>query len=381
MKNIYFNLHDVIMFVSILESIFLCIFFGLMQNKKVLANRILACLFLLVTGTLMSELLIWNSHLQALTSHSRIAPMVVSACLLLEGPTLYLYLRTLSHGTKLWQYVNALHLLPAVICVAIISVFNITTEDWLPAHWLNTPPNTYLAVLFIWALFKSLPAAYVIACFYAEHRLRCEMKQMYSSISRWELMAVDILLVGFFLRWCWSFIGYLLSSHLSSEANELIGNVSDYLTAILLNVLFVFGFVDRRQLINVQSSEENAKTSALEIPKEKIEAIESGINTQKLHLDSEINLKNFADQVGLRPRDVSHIIKSHYHSNFFEFVNRFRIEEAKRLLMDDECKDVILQIVYKSGFNSPSAFHRFFKRVEGITPSQYRDREKAVVKA
>ncbi len=124
-------------------------------------------------------------------------------------------------------------------------------------------------------------------------------------------------------------------------------------------------------------TEEEAKPAEIEPPKEKIAAIERGIQTQKLHLNSDINLKSFSEQIGLRPRDVSNIINSHYGSNFFEFINRFRIEEAKRLLMVEDSKDVILDIVYKCGFNSPSAFHRFFKRVVGIPPSKYRNREKA----
>ncbi len=68
---------------------------------------------------------------------------------------------------------------------------------------------------------------------------------------------------------------------------------------------------------------------------------------------------------------------SHYHSNFFEFINGYRIEEAKRLLLADEAKDdTILDIIYKSGFNSQSAFHRFFKRIVGMTPSEFRNRQR-----
>ncbi|MES2824635.1 MAG: AraC family transcriptional regulator [Pseudomonadota bacterium] len=376
MKNNFLNIHDVIMIVSILESVFLCAFFGLISSKQRVASRILAFLFLLVAGTLISELIIWNAYLQPLIASWTIAPAIVSACLLLEGPTLYLYLHSLSSGTHLWRWSKAIHLLPALVSVGIILVFNITLEEWLPSHWATSPANSNLAIKFLWAAFKSLPVAYVIACFYAERRRRQEMKQLYSSISQLELLAVDIVLAGFFLRWFWSFIGYVISGDISSEANNLVGNLNNYLTAVLLNTLFVFGLVNTRQL-NMLPTEEEAKPAEIEPPKEKIAAIERGIQTQKLHLNSDINLKSFSEQIGLRPRDVSNIINSHYGSNFFEFINRFRIEEAKRLLMVEDSKDVILDIVYKCGFNSPSAFHRFFKRVVGIPPSKYRNREKA----
>jgi AraC-like DNA-binding protein len=42
-----------------------------------------------------------------------------------------------------------------------------------------------------------------------------------------------------------------------------------------------------------------------------------------------------------------------------------------------DTRDTILDIVYKSGFNSQSAFHRFFKRLVGMTPSEYRKKTAA----
>ncbi|RYZ93669.1 MAG: AraC family transcriptional regulator, partial [Moraxellaceae bacterium] len=92
------------------------------------------------------------------------------------------------------------------------------------------------------------------------------------------------------------------------------------------------------------------------------------------YLNSDINLNIFSEHINMKPREVSNIINSYYGVNFFEFINRFRIEEAKRLLMIENSGDSILDILYKSGFNSPSAFHRIFKRYEGITPSIYRDK-------
>ena len=72
-------------------------------------------------------------------------------------------------------------------------------------------------------------------------------------------------------------------------------------------------------------------------------------------------------------RDVSAIIKTHYGTNFFEFINSYRIEEVKRLLLMEEHKtDNILDIIYLAGFNSLSTFHRFFKRLVGVTPTEYR---------
>jgi AraC-like DNA-binding protein len=146
---------------------------------------------------------------------------------------------------------------------------------------------------------------------------------------------------------------------------------------VLVNILCAFGLKNTRQLLQVTPVEEVVK--AAEVPQldEKIKAIEHAIHEQKLYLESQINLERFSEQIGLRARDVSAIINSHYNSNFFEFINGYRIEEAKRLLISDDGKeDTILDIIYKSGFNSQSAFHRFFKRISGMTPSEYRSQHR-----
>ena len=67
------------------------------------------------------------------------------------------------------------------------------------------------------------------------------------------------------------------------------------------------------------------------------------------------------------------VINKHFGTNFFEFVNSYRVEEAKQLLTDPaHSYKTILDILLESCFNSKSAFHRFFKRLAGMPPSEYR---------
>jgi len=110
----------------------------------------------------------------------------------------------------------------------------------------------------------------------------------------------------------------------------------------------------------------------------KIELVERVIKEQKIYLENNINLDRFAEAAGLKPRVLSSILHSHYKLNFFDFINGLRVEEAKRLLTAPEMEDVsILDIIYKSGFNSQSSFQRIFKRMTGCTPSEYRRNARA----
>jgi len=67
------------------------------------------------------------------------------------------------------------------------------------------------------------------------------------------------------------------------------------------------------------------------------------------------------------------IINRHFGANFYTFINSYRIEEAKKMLKDSAKKDITITEIYLAvGFNSKSVFYTFFKKLEGMTPTKYR---------
>jgi AraC-like DNA-binding protein len=72
---------------------------------------------------------------------------------------------------------------------------------------------------------------------------------------------------------------------------------------------------------------------------------------------------------------ISKHINTEFSCTFSDFVNRYRIEEAKRLLTSESSKGYSLNYISeKSGFGSMGSFMRVFRDMEGITPGQYRER-------
>ena len=72
-------------------------------------------------------------------------------------------------------------------------------------------------------------------------------------------------------------------------------------------------------------------------------------------------------------RDLSQALNGVLGVSFSDFVNGYRVDEAKRLLRDPARQDdTILAVLYDAGFNSKSAFNRVFKLRTGETPSSYR---------
>jgi AraC-like DNA-binding protein len=95
----------------------------------------------------------------------------------------------------------------------------------------------------------------------------------------------------------------------------------------------------------------------------------------RLYLDEELSLRTLSEKTGLPSATVSQVLNERLKRNFYDFVNGFRVEEAKRILRDPRRRDLkILGIAFDTGFASKVAFNRVFKKYTGMTPSEYKNR-------
>ena len=95
--------------------------------------------------------------------------------------------------------------------------------------------------------------------------------------------------------------------------------------------------------------------------------------------DPSLSIVTLASKIGVTQHRLRSLINQNLgYRNFSEFVNRYRIEEAKNVLIDRKKEHIpILTIALDSGFNSLSSFNRTFKNLESITPTEYRNRNQA----
>lgn len=124
-----------------------------------------------------------------------------------------------------------------------------------------------------------------------------------------------------------------------------------------------------------QSKEDDKKKV---ISDEKLVDLKTKLNTlmqeKEPYLNSDLNLINLSELLDISPHILSYVINKGFHVNFPQFVNTFRVEKAKTLLIDPETSKAlsILGIAYESGFNSKTVFNTTFKKLTGQTPSAYK---------
>jgi AraC-like DNA-binding protein len=75
--------------------------------------------------------------------------------------------------------------------------------------------------------------------------------------------------------------------------------------------------------------------------------------------------------------DMSYLLNDGFGQSFFQFINTYRIEEAKRLLMSEKHSHFnMLGIAYASGFSSKTTFNTTFKKLTQQSPSEFQNEQK-----
>jgi len=94
---------------------------------------------------------------------------------------------------------------------------------------------------------------------------------------------------------------------------------------------------------------------------------------ERSYLDPEITLPKLAQALDIPVAHLSRVINELLGRNFYEFINRYRVEEAKRRLAGpDAGREKLIAVGLDCGFNSLATFNRVFKELTGRTPSDFR---------
>ena len=98
--------------------------------------------------------------------------------------------------------------------------------------------------------------------------------------------------------------------------------------------------------------------------------LKSMMTEEELYKRPDIKLKDIASELHIIPHKLSQLLNDNVGKSFAQFINEYKIDEAKRLLKENN-QFTLEAIGYEAGFSSKSAFYATFKKVVGKTPSEY----------
>ncbi len=371
MKTPLFNLHDLILLFTLGAALTLALFQWLLSKQKPLASHLLGVFFLCIGLGALARLLLWNGQIHlANTWLAQLLPYVISLEQLGKGICLLAYVRALTSeqahlGRSFW-----LQWLILAVFALVIALDGITSEQ---LKFLAPPASVVdiKHIAWLWHGLKLVPFAYGWLALWVVLAYQRQLKEYYSDLSlpgpRWLLW----LTLGFALSWSWTLGVHVYGQFAPSGSADFWGIADNYLTFLLVNAFFVYSLAQAHQLLVTQQTRE---TQAPTSPSESnVARIKAGMEQQQLYLKPNLNIEEFSRQIGVHFREVSSIINSQFNTNFFEFVNQYRVERAKALLRDPaHSKLTIMEILLEAGFNSKSAFNRFFKRYTSMSAAEFR---------
>jgi ligand-binding sensor domain-containing protein/AraC-like DNA-binding protein len=154
-----------------------------------------------------------------------------------------------------------------------------------------------------------------------------------------------------------------------------------FLLPLSLVALLVIGFIiyrtyKKRPPVETITKKEG-KESKIFLPpgfvKEYTKKITHLMEVEKVYRDEKLTLLSLAEKLSILRYQLSLILNDHLKSNFNDYINSYRIEEAKEILESTEAEDkTITAIAIDVGFNSQTTFFKVFKKYTGMTPSQYK---------
>lgn len=147
-------------------------------------------------------------------------------------------------------------------------------------------------------------------------------------------------------------------------------------TWILMGLLvFWLGYfiILRRDIFEVPSLKEPIKNTLSDKTEEHFKRVLQLMEGEKLYKDPALNMDILAQKSELSNGYLSQIINQKEGKNFYDFVNTYRVKEVKQHLVDNEYDHYsILGIGLEAGFQSKSTFNAVFKKMTGMTPTQYK---------
>ncbi|HZY79511.1 MAG TPA: helix-turn-helix domain-containing protein [Cyclobacteriaceae bacterium] len=104
--------------------------------------------------------------------------------------------------------------------------------------------------------------------------------------------------------------------------------------------------------------------------------IQKLLEEEEVFINTDLTVSTLATKLKCPAYMVSRAINQYFNKSFSELIVEFRIKKAEQLLLADSQRSLTIEaIAFESGFNTLSAFYKSFKKINGITPSQYREKE------
>jgi AraC-like DNA-binding protein len=298
------------------------------------------------------------------------------------APVFYLSVCHFISPDRKWRKRDFLHFSFGIVS-SIILIAVICNAVYFPDYkFIYFSP--FLATLFV-VLFAIQLIAYGILSYRILNKHQKNIRLFSSNTENIDLKWLEHIVIGIvFLLLFWALDILLgLSTKGFSYINVLLLFGIHFIAYYSLSQKEIFPFnpIQKSEIIELlEETKLESSTKKKLITDEKLEELKIDLlilmQTEKPFLDCELSLIKLASQLDTSPHILSYAINTGFNENFYQFINRYRIEEAKKLLVDSNMDHFnLVGIGFEVGFNSKTVFNTTFKKTTNITPSEFKKQQ------
>ena len=337
------------------------------DNKT--ANRLLAALTLTISIVVSGAVLLTSNYVFVFPHLSRIHQPFV----FLAGPLLFLYIRGLTSREKRFEKKDFLHFIPFVFCLIYLLPYYLQSRTEkirvLSLEYIQESFGQWYYIRS--ALFITQALVYLILIALIIIKYSRKAKERNSARDRAVLFEVRFFAIATAVLWVGAILRYVTNL---SGTNLLVP-----LGASLL--IYAMGYLKMREPepqtngkdeLSVRKYEKSTLTP--ERSERHLEKVLNFMEKEKPFTDGDLTIQKLAEKLSIPAHHLSQTINERLGQTFSDFINSYRVEEAKRKLLDPALKHLsVLGIAEEVGFNSKSSFNSVFKKYTDMTPSEFRN--------
>ncbi|NIV93155.1 helix-turn-helix domain-containing protein [candidate division KSB1 bacterium] len=359
------SLTTIINILGGVQGLFLCFLLFALKKDQLRANKYLAMVVLILSVTLIISFL----HFTKLILHVPHLFAITPTFTLLYGPLLLFYVASLLIPDYKVSFKQMLHFVPFLIQVKLLMPYLTMPGDRKASYLMNIFEDRYLPPLNAEAMFRILHLVIYLSICFAIYFKAVQGNNHENKPHKIRLKWVRNLVIVSGMIWGVYTSLYFYDQNLLNSVLPTVITVAIYAMAYM-----GFKYPEIVQDVQIRKASEKYEFSKL-TAEEKVKHCEhllTLMQDQKLFTEPELKLNQVAKILNISAQNLSQIINEKFRQSFPDFINSFRVEEAKKRLLDSNNKHLtILAIANEVGFNSKSAFNSTFKKFTDQTPSEF----------
>lgn len=278
------------------------------------------------------------------------------------GPLLYNYIKARLQKAG---YPPIVHFIPMGIWLVLAFLGWMGGMSPIVEEWLNFSQGGKISfVLFLSFLSVSHLSSYTVACY---RILKKTLQEPYQKKRRPEFAWLKRLVFLFTILNVLAALFYLLFLFgLYYSVESVIETYLYLFQAFFIHAIAFHALLYPDLLLGV------GKSGMKMVANTKKQELLNLMDKEKPYLNGALKIQDLAKLIQLTTHQLSQLLNDDLQTNFFDFVNSYRVEEAKKHLVDRTSNFTMLAIAYEAGFNSKTAFNRAFKKHTSMTPTEYK---------